>query len=112
GARVRQETSLPYEVWYALRQTDPAAAERFLAALWDRLRAERSRMAGQATAGGPGTDLQTLLETQVAEMTHAVDALRRAHAGEPAFPPALAILEEQVRRLCAEVAALQTGGSS
>jgi hypothetical protein len=107
GARLQQETSLPYEVWYALRQTDEAAAERFLTALWDQLEAERSRVAGQATGAG----VQTLLETQVAEVAGAADALRRAHAGEPALPPALAILEERVRRLCSDVAALQPGGN-
>lgn len=106
GARVQQETSLPYEVWYALRQTDEAAAERFLTALWDQLQAERSRLGGQAAAG-----LQTVLETQVTQVAGAADALRRAHAGEPELPPALAILEERVRRLCGDVAALQPGGS-
>lgn len=107
GARVKQETSLPYEVWYALRQTDEAAAERFLTALWDRLQAERSRRGGQ----GAGVGAQTLIETQVAEMAGAVDALRRAHGGETALPPALAILEERVRCLCGDVAALQPGGT-
>ncbi|MGA2383884.1 MAG: hypothetical protein ABSD56_04925 [Bryobacteraceae bacterium] len=111
GARIRQETSLPYEVWYALRQTDPAAAERFLTALWDQLQAERSRVAGQAAAGGPAAGVQSLLEAQVAEMAGAADALRRAHAGEPALPPALTILDEQVRRLCGDVAALRPGGN-
>jgi len=106
GARLQQETSLPYEVWYALRQTDEAAAERFLTALWDRLQAERSRLGGQAAAG-----LQTVLEAQVTQVAGAADALRRAHAGEPELPPALAILEERVRRLCGDVAALQPGGS-
>jgi hypothetical protein len=106
GARLQQETSLPYEVWYALRQTDEAAAERFLTALWDQLQAERSRLGGQAAAG-----LQTVLEAQVAQVAGAADALRRAHAGEPALPPALAILEERVRRLCGDVAALQPGGN-
>jgi hypothetical protein len=112
GARLGQETSLPYEVWYALRQTDPAGAERFLTALWDQLQAERSRAAGQAASGRGGAGLQLLLEAQVADMTRAVDALRRAHGGEPALPPALDILEEQVRRLCADVAALQPGGNA
>ena len=106
GARLQQETSLPYEVWYALRQTDEAAAERFLTALWDQLQAERSRLGGQAAAG-----LQTVLETQVTQVAGAADALRRAHAGEPELPPALAILEERVRRLCGDVAALQAGGN-
>jgi len=106
GARLQQETSLPYEVWYALRQTDEAAAERFLTALWDRLQAERSRLGGQAAAG-----LQTVLEAQVTQVAGAADALRRAHAGEPELPPALAILEERVRRLCGDVAALQPGGN-
>jgi hypothetical protein len=106
GARLQQETSLPYEVWYALRQTDEAAAERFLTALWGRLQAERSRLGGQAAAG-----LQTVLEAQVTQVAGAADALRRAHAGEPELPPALAILEERVRRLCGDVAALQPGGN-
>ncbi len=108
GARVQQETSLPYEVWYALRQTDEAAAERFLTALWDQLQAERSRLCGQAAIGAA---VPTLLEVQVAQVAGAADALRRAHAGEPALPPALAILEERVRRLCGDVAALQPGGN-
>ena len=106
GARIQQETSLPYEVWYALRQTDEAAGERFLAALRDQLEAARSREAGRAAGAG----VQTLLQAQVAEVAGAADALRRAHAGEPALPPALVILEERVRRLCGDVAALEPGG--
>lgn len=107
GAQLQQETSLPYEVWYALRQTDEAAAERFLTALRDQFQAARSRVAG----GAAGAGLQTLIEAQVAQVAAGADALRRAHAGEPALPPALAILEEQVRRLCADLAAAQPGGN-
>ena len=106
----QREDVLQYEVWYALRQQDAAAAERFLAGLWDRMAAERSRPPGRAS-GGPGAAAQSLLESQVAEMAGAVEALGRAHAGEPALPPALAVLEERVKRLCSDLAAVQPGGT-
>jgi len=50
GARLQQETSLPYEIWYGLRQTDEAAAERFLAALEEPVR----RLCGDVAALQPG----------------------------------------------------------
>ena len=38
-------------------------------------------------------------------------ALGRAHAGDPALPPALAALEERVKQLCSGLAAVQPGGT-
>jgi hypothetical protein len=104
----RNEEALQYEVWYVLRQKDPAAADRFLTGLWDRMVAERSRAAGTSAAG---PEVQKLLETQVAEIAGAVEALRRSHAGEPTLPPALADLEGRVKRLCGDLAALEPGGT-
>ncbi len=105
----RHEDALQYEIWYALRQKDAAAGDRFLAGLWDQMRAARSGAAG--TVGRPG-DAQALLERQIAELARAVEELRRAHAGEPALPPALAALETKVKGLCADLAALSPGGGA
>lgn len=102
----RGEDALQYEIWYVLRQKDAAAADRFLTQLWERMRAERAR------AAAPAVDRQALLETQVAEMAGAMEALRRAHAGESALPPALAALEDKVKQLCGDSAALHPGGAT
>ncbi len=103
----RHEDALQYEIWYALRQRDAAAGDRFLTGLWDQMHAARSGAAG--TAARPG-DAPALLEKQIAELARAVEVLRRAHAGETALPPALAALETKVKALCADLAALTPGG--
>jgi len=102
----QREDALQYEIWYVLRQKDAAAADRFLTGLRDRMLAERSRFTGNPAAG---SEMQKLVETQVAEMARAVDMLKRAHAGEPELPPALADLESRVKQLCGDLAALQPG---
>jgi type II secretory pathway pseudopilin PulG len=107
----QRENTLPYELWYALRQKDTAAADRMLAGLWEQQRAERAQ-AGGGTGTGSGAGEQSVLEAQIGEVAGAVEALRRAHAGEAALPPALDALEERVRRLCGDVAALEGGGTS
>ncbi len=104
-----REDALQYEIWYLLRQKDAAAADRFLTGLWDQMRAERTRVAGAAAA--PDASLQSVLERQVAELAGAVEVLRRGHAGDAALPPALSALEERVKQLCADLAALQPGGT-
>jgi len=104
----RGEEALQYEIWYMLRQKDAAAAERFLARLWGQMAAERSRVGAAPAAGAGG---HRLLEAQVAELSGAVEVLRRGHAGDAALPPALAVLESKVRELCGDLAALQPGGT-
>jgi len=109
----RQESALPYEIWYGLRQKDVAAADRFLAGMWDRRLAERTAAAaGRGGGRRSGSQVQALLESQVAEMTGAAESLRRFHAGEAGLPAALEALEERVRRLCDEFAATQEGEAS
>jgi hypothetical protein len=109
----QRENTLPYELWYALRQRDAAAADRFLAGLWDQQRTERAQAGGGTGAGsGAGGGERSVLEAQIGEVASAVESLRRAHAGDPALPPALEALEERVRRLCSDVAALHGGGTS
>jgi len=109
----QREDALQYEIWYALRQKDAAAADRFLSGLWERMLAERPAAAGaEAAARGAKPAAQAVLEAQVAELAGAVEALKRAHAGEPALPPALAALEGKVKELCGDLAALQPGGTA
>jgi hypothetical protein len=102
--RRRREDTFPYEMWYALRQQKADAGDRVLEGLWAQLLAERQGVARPA--------LRALVEGQVAEMAGAIEVLRRAHIGDPALPPALAVLEERVRRLCNDLAALQPGGGA
>ena len=111
ASRRRRETSLPYEHWYLLRQRDPAAAQRFIAALWGQLAANRARIASCLSVDRPSIgDLRTVVREQLEAISAAQATLGHDHAGEPNLPGALAELQMQVERLRNDTAALLPDG--
>jgi hypothetical protein len=98
--RGHREHSLPFEYWYGLLLSDPAAAREFIAAFFSRLDAERRSLSKGAPVEIAVIDqLRATTERQIIELEAGFAQLEEGHANDPRLPAALATLRAQIERL-------------